>query len=132
MLKYYYQKAFILCYFLLFGILFLASCTKDDEIITRDQYIGTWSCKETENQLAPTTFSISMEALGTEDSLRVYNFNNLGASEHAIFIVNSSSVVIPSQYIDSFLVSGSGTLSNNKINLTYTVDSDHYTAECSQ
>lgn len=123
-------------YFYLFFISaiagFISSCTDENELITRDKYIGTWTCKETQAGLAPTTFTIRMEALGSEDSLYVYNFDNLGQNERALFIVSSSSVVIPAQSVTGFTISGSGILSGNKLNMDYTVDSDNYSAECTK
>lgn len=111
---------------------FISSCTDENQLVTRDKYIGNWTCKETQAGLAPTTFTIRMEALGSEDSLYVYNFDNLGQNERALFIVSSTSVVIPAQSVTGFSISGSGILSGNKLNMEYTVDNDNYSAEFSK
>jgi hypothetical protein len=117
-------------------VVFISSCAKDntspaDPGADRDKYVGSWSCKETQGATT-IGFTITIQKFGDLDTLYVYNFDNLGANEKAMFIVNDNSVVIPTQDITSFTISGSGTFSNNKINLTYTVDSDPYTAVCSK
>lgn len=123
--------------FILIAVLiaFVSSCTKDDTTIaSTDKYIGTWSCKEVQGAVS-NTFTITIQKYGNEDSLSVYNFDNLGTNEKALFIVNDNSVVIPSQNVGinpSYSVLGSGTYSGGKINLNYTVDGDSYTAVCSK
>lgn len=122
-------------FILIAAIIFtIASCTTDNTTLPSDKYVGDWSCKETQGAVS-TTFTITISKHGSEDSLDVYNFNNLGSNEKTIFIVNENSVVIPSQSVGaspSYSVSGYGTYSGEKINLTYTVDSDSYTAVCTQ
>ncbi|MEP7170291.1 MAG: hypothetical protein ABI855_13050 [Bacteroidota bacterium] len=113
----------------------LSSCSKDETTVTStDKYTGTWSCKEVQGT-ASTTFTITIQKYGNEDSLSVFNFDNLGSNEKALFIVNDNSVVIPSQNVGvnpSYSVAGSGTYSGGKINLSYTVDGDSYTAVCTK
>ena len=111
----------------------ISSCTDEDTTLGTDKYTGDWSCKETQGGVS-TTFTITISKHGSEDTLDVYNFNNLGSNEKAIFIVNENSVVIPSQDVGgspSFTVSGFGTYSGGKINLDYKVDNEDYTAVCS-
>lgn len=119
-------------------VILLSSCAKDEADPNipgsdRDKFEGSWTCKETPSGMASTTFTITIQKHGEDDTVYVYNFNNLGSNEKAIFLISGSSVVIPNQDVSGFLVStGTGTFNNNKINLTYTVDSDNYTAECTQ
>lgn len=96
----------------------------------RDKFVGSWKCKETYAGQAPNTFTISIEKQGTEDTLFVYNFNNLGSSLHVIWLVSANSVVIPNQSITQTVVSGSGFYNNGVINLTYSSDGEQVTAEC--
>ena len=110
----------------------ISSCTDETTVPTIDKYLGDWSCKETPSTGGSTTFTITISGNGSEDTLDVYNFDNLGANEKAIFIVNDNSVVIPSQTVSGFTVGGYGTYSSGKINLNYSVDSDSYTAVCTQ
>ncbi|HKR04177.1 MAG TPA: hypothetical protein VJY62_06020 [Bacteroidia bacterium] len=115
------------------GILFIiSSCAKDDADLPTDKYVGEWTCVETPSTGGATTFTISINKSGNEDTLNVYNFDNLGSSEKAIFIVNENSIVIPSQSVSNFAVSGYGTYSSGKLNLNYSVDTDSYTAVCTK
>ncbi len=112
-------------------VLLLASCAKDETETEIDKYLGDWVCKEN----PPQTFHIYITRRGNGDSLDVSNFSNLGNDYTALFIVNGNSVVIPSQDIGSsilYTISGSGTYSNDKINLTYKVDGENITAVCTQ
>jgi hypothetical protein len=119
--------------FILIGafIAFISSCAKDDTTIGTDKYVGQWTCKEAQGSVS-TTFTINIQKHGSEDTLDVYNFDNLGTNEKAIFIINENSIVIPSQTVSNFSVSGYGTYTSGKLNLNYTVDTDSYTAVCSQ
>ena len=110
---------------------FISSCAEDDTTIGTDQYVGQWSCKETQGSVS-TTFTITISKHGSQDTLDVYNFDNLGSNEKAIFIVNENSVTIPSQTVTGFSISGYGTYSNDKLNLNYDVDMDTYTAVCTK
>ena len=98
----------------------------------RDKYVGTWLCKETYTGSAPTTFTISIQKHGSDDTLYVYNFNNLGMPFKTIWLVSGNSVTIPAQSVTQVSLSGSGFYSNDKINLNYTSDGDAVTAVCSK
>ena len=122
---------------LIFGfILLFSACTKEgDNVLTddRDQYIGTWNCKEKDPANAQTAFNITISKTGTADSLSVSNFNNIGSIYKAVFIVSSTSIAIPTQNISGFqITNGSGFLNGNKISLSYSVDNEAYTAECTR
>jgi hypothetical protein len=127
-------------YFLLvlFGASVLSSCTDDDPAdpnipgSDRDKFTGSWLCRETLTGSAPVTFTINIQKHGTDDTLYVYNFNNLGSQNFAIWLISSNSVTIPSQSVTQIALSGSGFYSNNKINLNYISDGDSYTAECTK
>lgn len=125
-----------LFYLFISSTLLFASCAEEDDNLPgddRDQYTGSWLCKETPAGMAPTTFTINISKTGISDSLFVSNFDNLGANEKALFIVSGNSVAIPFQDVSGFSVTdGSGTLSDGKILLSYKVDNESYTAECTQ
>lgn len=116
---------------------FFAACTDDNGAdpnipgSDRDKFVGDWLCKETVAGNAPTTFTITIQKHGADDTLFVYNFNNIGAPFYAVWLVSENSVTIPAQTISQVDLSGSGIYGNNKINLTYTSDSDNVTALCS-
>ena len=116
--------------------LFISSCAKDDSVDPnrddRDKFVGDWTCKETPSGQAPVTFTISISKSGVSDTLLVKNFNQLGTGTQTIFLVVDNSITIPFQTITSVDILGSGLYSNDKLNLTYTADSDQLTAVCSR
>lgn len=119
-------------------ILLIGSCAPDnngDPNIPgsdRDKFVGSWLCKETVTGNAPNTFTITIAKHGSDDTLYVYNFNNLGAPSYAIWLVSGNSVTIPAQTITQIDLLGSGVYSNGKINLNYSSDSDQISAICTQ
>ncbi len=123
-------------YFLSVVILF-SSCTDDNQAdpnipgSDRDKFTGDWLCKETIGS-ASTTFTISIQKHGDNDTLYVYNFNNIGAPFRAIWLVSGNSVTIPNQNISQVDIAGSGLFNNNKINLNYTSDTETVSAVCTQ
>ena len=116
----------------------LHSCSSDDTAepnipgADRDKYTGNWICTETYSGQAPTTFTINVQKHGEDDTLFVYNFNNLGAQFYAVWLVSGNSVTIPSQNVSGFQISGSGFYVNEKINLTYNSGGYQITAVCSK
>lgn len=96
----------------------------------RDKFVGSWKCKETYAGQAPNTFTINIEKHGSEDTLFVYNFNNLGSSLYVMWLVSTNSVAIPNQTVTQTIVSGSGIYNNGVINLNYSSDGEQVTAEC--
>ncbi len=115
----------------------LQSCTdenNDPEIPggDRDKFTGSWLCRETFAGSPPTTFTIEIAKVGTEDTLIVSNFSNLGASSYVIWLVSGSSVSIPLQTVSQTQFIGSGLFSNDEINLNYTSDGDAVSAKCTK
>jgi len=98
----------------------------------RDKFVGDWLCKETVTGSTPTTFTITIQKHGTDDTLYVYNFNNIGAPFYAVWLVSTNSVTIPNQTISQVDLFGTGLFDNNKINLTYTSDTESVSALCTQ
>jgi hypothetical protein len=98
----------------------------------RDKFVGNWLCKETITGTTPTTFTINIQKYGSNDSLVVYNFNNLGSPYYAYWIVSGNSVTIPAQTITQVDISGTGIFNNSKINLSYNSDGESVSAECTK
>jgi hypothetical protein len=62
---------------------------------------------------------MNIQKHGSEDTLYVYNFNNLGAPFYAIWLISGNSITIPPQTVTGFFISGSGFYLSEKINLNY-------------
>ncbi len=111
-------------------IILLAGCAKDEDIAedARDKFIGSWTCKETDQTGASSTFTVTFSKVGVADSMRIANFADLG---NALVIVNENTLVFPAQTIEGFnLTNGTGNYANQKITMTYKLDNETYTAEC--
>src|SRR5688572_23063731 len=74
----------------------------------RDKFVGAWICKETVQGNAPNTFTIQIQKHGEDDTLLVYNFNNVGAPDYAVWIISDNSITIPAQTITQIDIAGSG------------------------
>jgi hypothetical protein len=124
--------------FILTMAAFFSACADDDGAdpnipgSDRDKFTGDWLCKETVAGGTPTTFTISIQKHGNDDTLYVYNFNNIGSPFYAVWLVSGNSVTIPNQTISQVVVSGSGLFNDNAINLTYNSDGESVSAKCTQ
>ena len=124
--------------FVLTLALFFASCADDDGAdpnipgSDRDKYVGEWICAETVSGGPTNSFTITIQKHGSDDTLYVYNFNNIGAPTYAIWLISGNSVTIPSQTILQIDVGGSGFYDDGTINLNYTSDGESMTAVCSE
>jgi hypothetical protein len=119
--------------------LIFTSCAKDEDTTPsgpgsdRDKFLGTWLCSETLQNGPTTVFTIKIESQGSEDTIRISNFNNLGSPYAAIALVSGNSMVIPAQQITQVDIAGSGLFnSQGKILMNYTADTDTLSAVCSQ
>lgn len=124
-------------YFLLMIVIMgISSCAKDDTTSPagdgRDQYLGSWICKETVQGQAPSTFTITVNSFGESDTLLVKNFNQLGTGTQTLWLVSSNSITIPLQTITQVEISGFGFYDKGKLNLTYNADNESVTAVCTQ
>jgi hypothetical protein len=116
------KKIFLLCLVLM---AFITSCTKEEDDTpgsdSRDALVGSWSTTENSKQFGQTSFTITISKTG-EDQVIIKNFYNLGAGVNTVGTVSGSSITIAQQQVSSQSITGSGTLSNNKINWSYTTD----------
>jgi hypothetical protein len=113
-------------------VIFAASCTPEEDdnaIDARDNYTGSWVCTETGQNANATPFTITIEKSGSS-SLEISNFNNLGKSTLVIASVSGSALSIGAQNAGGFSISGTGSLQNSKLNMSYTVDGDNINAVC--
>jgi hypothetical protein len=98
----------------------------DPDVDVRTKFVSDWSCVEQGGPAYPVTISLDPN---NSAQVLINNFHLLGVSEKAYAIATTSTLTIPSQEIANNTVNGSGTLvSENKINLTYTVN-DHSQTE---
>ena len=100
----------------------------------RDKYVGNWLCKETYAGSAPNTFTINVQKVGSQDTVFVYNFNNLGSSFYTIWLISGNSITIPNQDVSPTAVNiqGTGFYNDGEISLTYTSDGDNVSALCTR
>jgi hypothetical protein len=102
-----------------------ASCTSENlnNVDDRDDYTGNWSCQETGSSSGTSSYTVSISKSSTDSSaILIGNFYGLGASKTAIAFVSGNSLTIQQQTVDNLnVLSGSGTLSGNTINLHYSI-----------
>ncbi len=105
-----------------FSVMFMTSCVKDENI-TREDYIGAWTCEETTSQSGKSTFTVHIKEGSGTDKITIENFYNFGFGNSVTATVTEDDISIPKQtFSGSNEVSGGGTmLDNNKITLTYSV-----------
>jgi hypothetical protein len=126
-------------YFLFLAVLaaMVISCDKlnmatDDP---RDNLVGVWSCSENSQIFGVQSYDAGVSKFPTDTTkILIDNFYGLG-SEYSVYAkMNNLNLTIPSQTVNGYQVSGSGTISSNykTIDWTYTVtgagQTDHVTA----
>jgi hypothetical protein len=98
------------------------SCEKDSLDDPRDNLTGSWKCSETGTASGSQTFKATItKASGDSTMLYIDNFYNIGKK---IYVkMNSFSLVIPSQTVDNYKISGTGVVSGDfsKIEWSYSV-----------
>lgn len=110
------------------GILFLASCAKDDASDptnpqSTDKFSGNWYVAENSKIFGTSTYNLVISEDPNNTSKRFISYL-YGFKTKTIATVNGSNISIAKQVIDGQNVSGSGVLANNtQINLTYYVQS---------
>jgi hypothetical protein len=106
--------------------LFFAAACEDltDSLSPRDNIADTWKCAETSTSGSDSFLVEIVADNASTTGIQIYNFDNLGDNLAVKATVNSFSISIPSQSVDGFTISGSGTISSDykKITLKYTVN----------
>ena len=97
------------------SLVLLNSCEPDNnsEIIFRDDYLGIWDANETEGNLAPQFYVVTIAAGPGQDELYISGLYNTPGTE-VLVTVNGPTFVIPSQSTSGITFSGSG-LSDNQL-----------------
>lgn len=92
----------------------LTGCEQDDETTPTDvryYYVGTWIATESNSKSADATYTVKITVDGTNSSQVILeNYMNLGSSVRASAVVTETTITVPLQTIDSWTVSGTGTL----------------------
>ena len=104
----------------------LTSCTKDNgpdptPSDPRNNFTGTWSVYET-----PTKMNYQVEITlntATADGVFIQNFGNPGYGNPAYARVSGNNITLDSDYTvgTDWVISGSGTRNNDKINWNYSI-----------
>lgn len=118
---------------LFFGILFLASCAKEEDepepanSDPRARFHGNWAVSENSKDYGPSTYNVTVtDSSNTSHILIGYLY---GFNKRTYATVSGNSISIPSQTIQGNNVSGSGVLtSSTRMDLKYLVQttSTHY------
>ena len=118
---------------LFFGILFLASCAKEEEepepanSDPRARFHGNWAVSENSKDYGPSTYNLTItDSSSTSYILISYLY---GFNKRTYATVSGNAFSIPGQTIQGNNVSGSGLLTSaNRIDLKYLVQttSTHY------
>jgi hypothetical protein len=118
-------------------ILFLQACEiEQDEDTSRADFLGLWTCTETEGELAPQTYAIEIYAIGLGNSVGITGLYNQGGSFILNGDVSGRNLSIPLQSVDGISIGGSGTMSFSldKITLNFTANdgsgNDQVVASC--
>lgn len=111
---------------LLFITVFFAACTDDnDNDLPEDErlkFLGGWLCTDNSVVFGMSTYSINITTVGSSDSIRIGNFNNLGASTAVVGLVAGNSLTIPGQTVTGISLSGTGIYSGNGFSMNYNAD----------
>lgn len=110
-------------------ILFISSCVPDDDATpnadVRDKFVGNWNCSETANGTKDDFSIVISKSNSNTSTVLITNFNNLNSTYIAKATVSNSSLSIASQQVTGnsgvYTVQGSGSISNETINLSYFV-----------
>jgi hypothetical protein len=115
----------------LFAIL-LSACdpttSPPDHKLSATDYVGTWYVQE---DCSKNTYSVTI-TVNTDDSTVVYisNFGQLGNDFQAEALIDEELISILKQSVDGTEVQGNGTLSDNKITWSFSINDGTDLTEC--
>jgi hypothetical protein len=122
------------------AVLFLSSCADEDAAEPfaddREKFLGDWTCQEQPTTTTP--FTITIDPLGSGDSVYISNFSGYGSTAVAVAIVDGKNLTIPAQQIGATNIDilGSGIYSSNgggeKITMNYSADGQSISAVCTR
>ena len=111
----------------LISMLMVTSCAEESAEpdlpgADRDKYVGSWLCKESVNGNQVAAFTINIQKVGQNDSVKVFNFSNVGSGDYAIWLISGNSITIPAQTVAGVDFGGTGFYSSGDLDLNYTSD----------
>jgi hypothetical protein len=120
------KRISILMFVVSMSAMIFQGCTEkaEDPVggVTRSSYLGKWLVTETTKG---SSYDVNITAdPSSSDGVFISNFGNLGYSvpPAGASVSGSTLKLDPDQVIDGLKINGSGTLSGNKISLTYTIN----------
>jgi hypothetical protein len=119
----------------LISMLMVTSCAEESAEpdlpgADRDKYVGSWLCKESVNGTQVAAFTINIQKVGQNDSVKVFNFSNVGSGDYAIWLISGNSITIPAQTVAGVDFGGTGFYSSGDLDLNYTSDTETISALC--
>ncbi|MGR6088404.1 MAG: hypothetical protein ACU4F9_09520 [Arcticibacter sp.] len=119
----------------LVSIMMVTSCAEESAEpdlpgADRDKYVGSWLCKESVNGTQVAAFTINIQKVGQNDSVKVFNFSNVGSGDYAIWLISGNSITIPAQTVAGVDFGGTGFYSSGDLDLNYTSDTETLSALC--
>lgn len=122
----------IIC-LLVVGTFLFNACDLDNDSLPknaddRTKFVGSWLCTDESVVFGTSTFTIQVNSIGSNDSLEIINWYNLGASTSAIALVADNSIIIPTQSITGISILGSGFYNNSddEFIINFTADDGQY------
>jgi len=105
---------------------YMASC---DQIVTTSPKTidGEWNCEENHFETGKSNYYINIEYTdSTKKAIKIFNFNNLGASFYAKGTIAGSNISIPKQSVDKDIIEGKGTIAPDYKTLTFDYNDDYF------
>ncbi|MDX5448470.1 MAG: hypothetical protein LPK47_08860 [Bacteroidota bacterium] len=109
------------------SLLLLSGCLPDqssDPTNFTDDWVGQWTCNETEGDFAPQVYSVEIAPGPEMNTVILRGLYNQGNNFEIRATVGKVSIDIPTQQEDGFMVSGGGYINDNldRIELTFTIN----------
>jgi hypothetical protein len=122
------KKSYLILIISILLIFNLPSCIPEDEELNtgdpRDEVVGTWLCDENSPTFQHQVYDVGISKSSADSSeIKISNFFGLGVWSQTRAIYNSGQLVIPTQTLENYTITGTGTVSsdNQTINLQYIV-----------
>jgi len=109
---------------IIFFLILFAACNPDDInnlLITRDNYLGTWSVSDSDAK--KRTYEVTISANPNNSSqIIINNFHQYGSSYFVYGVVSGKNLTIDYQTVLGETVNGDGVLKSGVLTITYYVN----------